>query len=110
LSIAQSVFDVIHAIEEREGQMVTAAVVEIGELSGVVAESLEFCLPMAAEAANHTEIIFTLLSGSVRTVCQECGFSGNITAESIKSCPGCGSEDMIINGGRDILLKEVTLN
>jgi len=91
-----------------EGAAITGMVVEVGELSGAVVDSLEFCLPfvLAETRAAGARVEFVTLPG--RAVCLDCGIEFHLP-ELFAPCPACGSFQRRITDGRQLRLKEIEI-
>ena len=104
LSIAQGVVDIcqMHA----EGRRVLAVTLEIGTLSGVVPEALEFCF----EASTNG----TLLEGARLDIeriaatgyCRQCERAFPIDAY-FDPCPVCGASPLEICSGEELRVKDL---
>lgn len=100
----------IHTIEriikEQELTEVKKLVIEVGELSGIVPRYLEQSWPAAAYKTfmESTELELIVIPGIVK--CRSCGCIFNAVYNDL-SCPDCGSRDMEILEGNDIIIKEI---
>ena len=107
MSITQGIIDLCleHAVLRR----VRSLDVEIGELSSVVPESIEFCF----EACSRE----TLLEGAVLNVirvpglgqCLGCGQETPLT-ELYGSCQKCGSNRVEIVAGEELRVREIEVD
>lgn len=98
LSITQSVVDVV--CENARGRPVRSVRIEVGRISGVVVESLEFCFELVAAGTlvEGARLEFDQPDG--RAHCREC--SSDFTVDDlILLCP-CGSTCVEITAGRDL--------
>jgi hydrogenase nickel incorporation protein HypA/HybF len=83
--------------------------VEIGELSGVVPESIEFCF----EACS----IGTLLEGATLNIiripaigyCQKCN-SRTPMSSTYGTCANCGSYQVVIESGEEMRVREIEVD
>jgi hydrogenase nickel incorporation protein HypA/HybF len=105
LAITQGVVD---AVVERLGDTrVSRVVLEIGRLSGVAVDAVRFCFPLVAEgtplAGARLDIVQPPGLGRCRTCRQETEL-----ADPLAACP-CGSVDVELTGGRQLLVKRVEL-
>jgi hydrogenase nickel incorporation protein HypA/HybF len=106
MSITQSVVEICQG--HAGGRRVTDVVLEIGELSGVVPESIEFCFEACSKG--------TLLEGArlrVETVpgvglCPSCGVRSPLTS-LYDPCPDCGAFGLTIVSGEELRVKELEL-
>ena len=97
---------VVRAVAERcEGRTVEQVTLVIGRLSGVVADSVQFCFELcthgtALEGAR-LEIVDVL--GQAR--CRTCGADVEL-ADFIALCP-CGSADLEVLAGEELSIRSV---
>ena len=106
MSITQSVVEICEG--HAGGRRVTDVVLEIGELSGVVPDSIEFCFEactrgtLLAGARLKLELVPGLGS------CPAC--QGEFPVTSLfDSCPGCGAFGLAIVSGEELRVKELEL-
>ncbi len=94
---------------EEEGLVVTAVSIQVGTLTGLVPEALEFCWDMATENG--------LLQGSKLDIqiVDASGYCGQCHAERILTnlqsirCPVCQAPITQISGGNDLEILTVTV-
>jgi hydrogenase nickel incorporation protein HypA/HybF len=107
LSIAQSILDIIreHVPDERS---VTSIRLRIGEMSGVVPDSLEFCFtaitqetPLAGARLEIDHIPFVLFCNSCRKELR--------SEPGIALCAACGSYDTRTVSGTELQVVEIEL-
>jgi hydrogenase nickel incorporation protein HypA/HybF len=104
MSIAESVLEALRAEAAlRPGTRATRARLRIGELSGVEAESLRFCLETIAP-----EIAFSFEFAPWTRRCRNCGHVFRVI-DARAACGGCGSADTEKAGGDEIDLMFVEL-
>ena len=104
MSITQSVVEICEG--HAGGRRVVEVVLEIGELSGVVPESVEFCF----EACTKE----TLLEGARLTMervpavgrCPACGAESPV-GTLFDPCPGCGAFGLSLVSGDELRVKEL---
>jgi len=104
LSIATGVVEICE--QHAAGRRVLAVSLEIGALSGVVPEALEFCF----EAATHG----TLLEGARLDIariaatgfCAACGTVAAISA-LFDPCPQCGGFPLELRSGEEMRVKDL---
>jgi hydrogenase nickel incorporation protein HypA/HybF len=110
LSLTQTLIDQVEKEVERSGAKgrVTRVTLVIGRLSGVNSDAMRFAFEMLAPG--------TLLEGAQMHVtepeatcrCRACKARTDIR-ELVVECPACGSDDVSIEGGRDLLLQSIDL-
>ncbi len=104
LSIMQNVIEICES--NSGGSRVLSVVMEIGNLSGVVAEAAEFCF----EACSRG----TLVEGARLRIdripaagsCLECGNSFGLQTY-FDPCPACGGNAITVTAGEELRVKEL---
>lgn len=104
LSIVQGVVDICE--QHAGGRRILEVTLEIGALSGVVPEALEFCF----EAATRE----TLLEGARLVIDRipatgHCGVCGTVAAMKtfFDSCPSCGAPALTLRSGEEMRVKDL---
>ena len=105
LSVAQSICRCV--AEHAGGARVDEMVVEVGALSGVNRESLEFCLGEAAQIGGVRLDHFAVEMVPARVEC-DCGHAYE-TEDLIEPCPKCGGFLRSVIGGEDIVVSKLVL-
>ncbi len=110
LSFAQSIVDIIHqSVPTDELRDVRIVRLKIGALSGVVADSLDFCFtaisaetPLARARLDIEQIPFAVLCNSCqKTFVNDIGYV---------VCPECGGVETTVVSGRELQLTEIELD
>ena len=110
LGIAQSIVEIAEENARQQGATRGLAVtVEVGALSGVMAESLEFCFDACCRE--------TLLDGSrlkieqvpARARCRECRQEYDL-ANFFDNCPACDSAASDLLSGEELRIKEMEID
>jgi hydrogenase nickel incorporation protein HypA/HybF len=107
MSITQGIIDL--CLEHAGKRRVRSLEVEIGELSSVVPEAIEFCF----EACSRE----TLLEGARLVIiripgaghCEECGRKTPLM-ELYSSCRHCGSNRVTIVAGEELRVREIEVD
>lgn len=105
------VFHIIRSVEkvaaENDLEEVSAVVLELGEVSGVVPDYLTDCWRWAAaksELASGSELRIETLPAVTR--CGGCGADYPTVAHG-RTCPRCGSGDTWLLTGNEVNIKEI---
>ncbi|GFO60775.1 putative hydrogenase nickel incorporation protein HypA [Geomonas silvestris] len=106
MSITQSMVEI--CLANASGRRVTDVVLEIGELSGVVPDSIEFCFEACTKG--------TLLEGAKLTMeivpalarCGSCGREAPVKTH-FDPCPHCGGFGLALLKGEELRVKELEL-
>lgn len=103
LSVAQSICESV--IAHAAGRRVETMVIEVGTLSGVNCESLEFVLPDAAEICGLAVDGFAVETATAQAECA----CGNVyeAVELLEPCPKCGGFERSITGGEDVVVSKL---
>ena len=109
LSLAQNIVDIVHQyVPAKQSNTVKSVKLRIGELSGVVAESLEFCFSaiVAGTPLRGTTLDIERTPFALR--CKTCGHSftneyGEVT------CPNCFSNATEVVSGTEMRVVEIEL-
>jgi hydrogenase nickel incorporation protein HypA/HybF len=97
---------VVEAVTERVPEArVTCVRLEIGPLSGVVADSVRFCFDLVAEGTNLEGATLEITEPAASCQCRACG-AEFATRDQILLC-GCGSADVAILTGQDLRILSV---
>lgn len=109
LSIAQSIFEIARAAVpgERTADIRTVRV-RVGDLSGVVADSLEFCFGVIVADTPLRDARLLIEPVSAVSRCKDC--SHLFTVEHLAfQCPSCGSTSIALVSGTELHVAEIEL-
>jgi len=104
MSIAQGIIDL--CLEHAGGRRVTSLNIEIGELSSVVPEAIEFCFEACSRKTLLEDARLNIIRVPGIGQCQECGRETPLT-ELYGSCGHCGSHLVSIVAGEELLVREI---
>lgn len=103
MAITQGIVD---SVRERLGEASVVSVrLEIGRLSGVVAESVRFCFEIVTDGTSLSGARLDIDEPSGRARCNDCGADFSID-DLILLCE-CGSADVRVLTGRELRLMSV---
>ena len=104
MSITQSVVDICG--KSAEGRRVISVTLEIGELSGVVPEAVEFCFDACTRdtAMEGAHLIIERIPAMAR--CLDCGTASSVSAY-YDPCPACAGYCMQLLSGEELRVKEL---
>ncbi|MCB9496151.1 MAG: hydrogenase maturation nickel metallochaperone HypA [Fibrobacteria bacterium] len=108
VSIAESILDLIERQLGRPRELSEVAI-RLGPLSGVSADSLDFCFPTVAFHKGFGSPILTLERTLVTIRCDACGTTYHLP-DPISPCPSCHSWHRTILGGDEFELLSATLS
>lgn len=108
LSIVEALIDQVKEtlVQEGEKGRVLKLELSIGRLSGVNCDSVRFAFGLLAPGtvAEGAEIVFQQPKAACN--CRACNVLTEID-DLVIQCPNCGSEDVSIEGGRELLLQSI---
>jgi len=104
LSLIQGVVDICE--QHADARRVLAVTLEIGALSGVVPEALEFCFDAAARDTLLEGARLIIESIPATGFCSSCG--GVSTMETyFDPCPSCGAPVLDLRSGDEMRVKDL---
>jgi hydrogenase nickel incorporation protein HypA/HybF len=103
LSLTRSIVDTI--AERMDGATVTAVCLEIGRLSGVVPDSVQFCFGVVCAGTMLEGARLDIVAPEGRARCRDCATEFGLP-DPIPLCP-CGSAAVEITTGRQLRIKSV---
>lgn len=109
LSLAQNIVDIVHRyVPSGDASSVRSIKLRIGELSGVVADSLEFCFSAITSETSLSGTKLEIERIPFTLHCNDC--KSPFTSEfGVVLCPVCGSENTEIVGGTEMQVVEIEL-
>jgi hydrogenase nickel incorporation protein HypA/HybF len=103
LAITQSIVDQV--AERMAGRRVTSVDLEIGTLSGVVADSVRFCFDLVTVGTPLEGCALQIVEPEGRARCVDCGTDFGVR-DLVLLC-SCGSADVRVVSGEQLLIKSV---
>jgi len=109
MSLAVNIVDLaVDAALREGGSRVSEVEIEIGNMAGVMLDSLDFCL----EAASRTTIVegadFKFIPVSAFAECPSC--QNRFETDSFfPSCPNCGTKGVPVTGGQDLRINSLVI-
>lgn len=111
LSIAHSILDIVREAVPTSRDLARLRVVKVrvGRLSGVLADSLEFCFTALVGDTPLSEARLAIEEVPARIDCGGCGGEFQID-DPIFACPACGSTDVRLITGHELAVAELELD
>lgn len=108
LSIVEALIEQVRRELARAGHPgpVVRLELAVGRLSGVHSESLRFAFDLLSPGTLVEKAEVKIIEPAAECVCRSCGRRTAI-GELILRCPECGSDDVTIEGGRDLMLQSI---
>jgi hydrogenase nickel incorporation protein HypA/HybF len=104
LSLTQSMVEI--CLQNAAGRRVTEVVLEIGTLSGVATEAVEFCFEACVRGTLLERAILTIERIQGKGNCSGCGAEFPVNAY-YEACPVCGGYGVAIIAGEELRVKEL---
>jgi hydrogenase nickel incorporation protein HypA/HybF len=109
LSLIASVFDILEEKAREQGaSRVTAVVLRVGRMSGVVPELLESAFDTYKKGTLAEGGRLEIIIVPVKLRCPDCG-GASVREDADFSCAACGSRRVEIVEGRDIFVEKIEL-
>jgi hydrogenase nickel incorporation protein HypA/HybF len=107
MSLAEAVLQLIEeAAREQEFAKVTTVWLEIGQLSGVEVEAMEFCFDAVTRDSIAAGARLEIITLPGIGWCMACSMTVPM-AEVFGECPRCGGHQMQVTGGTEMRVKEL---
>lgn len=107
MSIAESIIGIIQeTLDSRDHPKLLSVIVEIGELTAVVPESLLFCFDALIEETPYKGARLIIREVPLTGKCEDCGHEFHIENYAFV-CPACGSNRITVLGGQELNVTEL---
>ena len=110
LSIVDALIEQVRGEVDRSGHggQVTRVELSIGRLSGVNADAVRFAFQMLSPGTLLEAAALVIAEPKAVSRCADCGARVEID-ELAAQCPNCGSRNVVIEGGQELLLQTIEL-
>ena len=110
LSIAQNIFDLVEEnVSGKDRIKVININLRLGEISGVIPESLEFCFEVITKGTQLENALLKIEKIPLTAKCNSCSLEFCIK-NLIFFCPGCDSSDIKILTGTEMQVSEIEID
>jgi hydrogenase nickel incorporation protein HypA/HybF len=110
LSIAQGIVaQLTEYLRQHPAITINQVILDIGKISGVNPESLEFAFPLALETANIGTPALVINIIPVTVNCQTCGANSMLENFQLR-CGQCASTSVTIASGRELKIKSLAIS
>ncbi|GAB4291754.1 MAG: hydrogenase maturation nickel metallochaperone HypA [Marinilabiliales bacterium] len=110
LSIALNIIEIVQEeAKKNNANTISEITLEIGTLSGVVEEALEFALEEAVKNTILENSSIKLIKKQAKAKCEKCG---NVfeTNDYYSVCPNCSHPYTDIIDGKELCIKKITID
>ena len=110
LGIAQNIIDIVQqAVPEDRFPSIRWIRIRIGQLSGIVPDSLEFCFSALLGETGMPQAGLKMETVPTVSLCKDC--LHRFTVEDFAfTCPSCGSSSLELLSGRDLEVVDIELS
>jgi hydrogenase nickel incorporation protein HypA/HybF len=109
LAIAQNILEIVRqSVPEEQAPDVKWVRVRVGQLSGVIPDSLDFCFSVIVGETKMRQAGLAIEQVPTVSRCKECGNQFQIE-DMVFVCPACKSTDLEIITGRELQVVEIEL-
>jgi len=110
MSIAMNIIELASAAAQAEcADSISGIELEIGDLAGVMVESLEFCFEAAAKGTLAEDACLKIVVIPGEAKCMNCQSTSPVNSYG-SQCPQCGEWLLNITKGRDLRIRAITIN
>jgi len=107
MSITQEIIEI--CLKHTNGKKVRSLDVEIGELSGVVPEAIEFCFEACSNGTDLQGARLNIIKTPGIGLCMDCGAKTRLQL-LYDACSKCGSFSVAIESGEEMRVKEIEID
>jgi len=109
LSIAQSIMQIVLSeAEKTRARKVVNVTIKVGELAGVLSDSLTFCFNLLAKSTIAEHASLTIEKVPIRGYCSQCEKEFVIT-ENRYHCTSCGNAHIELTSGRELQIDHLEI-
>ena len=110
LTIAASILDIVqHNVRASDANRVRAVRVRVGDMAGVVPDSLEFCFDAIVTDTPYAAAFLEIDRIAALATCGECGCVTGLSGTQFV-CPACGALGMVLQFGEELQVVDVELD
>lgn len=107
MALAEGIIDIVLSYADKnEAKKVTEISVLVGEMTGVVPESLDFCFASLAKGTKAEGAKLIMKHCPLIARCMDCGTETKVERYRF-ICPECGSSRMEIVSGRELRVESL---
>jgi len=109
LSIAYSIVEIVKdEAEKANSTKVSEIELEVGALSGIEVEALEFAMDVSIKNSIMEDAKVKIIQKKGMAVCKKCNFDFSI-ASLFDPCPQCGGFENEVYQGQEMLVKSLVV-
>ena len=110
MSIAVNIVEIAEQTAKNDNaSKINKIVVEVGALSGIVSDALEFCYESACKGTMAEGSTLEIIESKGTALCDNCGFTFQATQIAVR-CPKCNEYVINIQGGKELRVKSINVD
>ena len=110
MSVAQNILEIVREHIHHENELkVRSIVLKIGELSGIVNESLEFCFATMIKDSPFSNVRLEIKKIPITAECKKCKTVSQLEY-GIFFCDKCNNSDIELLTGRELQIEQIELD
>ncbi len=110
LAIAQNILEIIRqSVPEPQTAAVRWVRIRVGQLSGIIPESLEFCFSAIVSGTDMQQASLDITQVPTMTRCRDCSHRFQIE-DLVFFCPICKSTNLELISGQELEVVEIELS
>lgn len=111
LPVTQAILDTaLVAAQQAGAQRIVAIDLVIGEMSGIVDDSVQFYFDILSQGTPAAGAALRFQRQPARAVCPDCDHSYAAAPPLAPFCPACGSPRVQVSGGRQFFLESIEID
>jgi hydrogenase nickel incorporation protein HypA/HybF len=109
LGIARNILEIVkQSVPEEQAAAVRKIRIRVGTMSGVVPDSLEFCLSALLSGTNMQGAGLVMEKVPTASLCRDCGRRFAMDDFAF-TCPNCGGTNLELLSGRELEIVDIEL-
>jgi hydrogenase nickel incorporation protein HypA/HybF len=110
MSIAMNIVDLaVETAKNNKAKTINSIVLELGSLSGVVRDALEFCFDSACKGTMAEGAELEIIELKAQAHCANCKLDFE-TEQMVANCPECNEYIFDIQGGRELKIRSLNVD
>ena len=110
MSIAMNIVDLaVETANNNNAKKINSIILELGTLSGVVRDALEFCFESACKGTKAEGAELEIIEINGKAHCANCQLYFD-TNQMVANCPECNEYIFDIQGGRELKIKSLNVD
>lgn len=107
LSLAQNIIAIVREeMKKHQATVLTSLTLAVGKMSGVVPDSLTFCLELITQGTDLQGVDVLIDVIPLRCACRDCKEEFEIS-QFTTACPQCESRNITVISGRELSIVEL---